>query len=135
MTTDTTSEHEIEEHPAEGVVEHVDHPTEGQYWKIFFLLFAITAVEVALYYWSIPGVNLNNAALGILAAAKFVVVVGYFMHLKFDNPILKRLFVTGLVLAVLVYVAYLLTMGVFLQQPDDRNQAPQNQALAGRSVS
>jgi hypothetical protein len=52
------------------------------------------------------------------------------MHLKFDNRILRRLFVTGLVLAVAVYVAYLLTMGVFLQKPSDRNQAPQNQALA-----
>ena len=51
----------------EDVVEHVDHPTEGQYWKIFFLLFGITALEVALYYKSIPGVNLNNGALGVLA--------------------------------------------------------------------
>ena len=130
MATKTTTETVHEEHPAEGEVAHVDHPTEGQYWKIFFLLFAITAVEVGLYYFSIPGVNLNNAALGILAAAKFAVVVGYFMHLKFDNRILRRLFVGGLVLAVLVYMAYLLTMGVFLQQPKDRNQAPQNQALS-----
>ena len=68
MATKTTTETHHEEHPAEGEVAHADHPTEGQYWKIFFLLFAITAVEVALYYWSIPGVNLNNAALGILAA-------------------------------------------------------------------
>ena len=90
----------------------------------------MTAVEVALYYFELPGpVHVNNAALGILAIAKFIVVVAYFMHLKFDNRILRRLFVTGLVLAVLVYVAYLLTMGVFLQEPEDRNQAPQNQAL------
>jgi cytochrome c oxidase subunit 4 len=121
---------DIEEHPAEGVVEHADHPTEAQYWKIFFLLFAITAVEVGLYYFSIPGVNLNNLALGILAAAKFVVVVGYFMHLKFDNRILRRLFVTGLVLAALVYIAYLLTMGVFLKPPDERQSNPENQAFS-----
>ena len=131
MATKTTTETVHEEHPAEGVVEHVDHPSEGQYWKIFFLLFAVTAVEVALYYFELPGpVHINNAALGGLAILKFVVVVGYFMHLKFDNRILRRLFVTGLVLAVLVYVAYLLTMGVFLERPENRNQAPQNQALA-----
>jgi cytochrome c oxidase subunit 4 len=130
MTTDTTTETVHEEHPAEGEVAHVDHPSEGQYWKIFFLLFAITAVEVGLYYFNIPGVNLNNGALLLLAAAKFTVVVGYFMHLKFDNRILRRLFVTGLVLAFLVYMAYLLTMGVFIKQPKERNQAPQNQALA-----
>ena len=100
--------------------EHPGHPTEGQYWKIFFILFAVTAVEVVLYYWSIPGVNLNNAVLGILALAKFAVVVGYFMHLKFDNRLLRRLFVTGMLLAVAVYVAYLLTMGVFIAPVGER---------------
>lgn len=122
-TTATTTEHG-HEHPAEGVVEHAEHPSEGQYWKIFFLLFAVTAVEVALYYWELPGsVHINNAALGALAILKFVVVVGYFMHLKFDNKILRRLFVTGIVLAVAVYIAYLLSMGVFIAPPSERNGA------------
>ena len=121
--TATTTEHE-HEHPAEGVVEHVEHPTERQYWKIFFLLFAVTAIEVGLYYFELPGpVHVNNAALGALAILKFVVVVGYFMHLKFDNKILRRLFVTGMVLAVLVYMAYLLTMGVFIDPANERNGA------------
>jgi cytochrome c oxidase subunit IV len=93
---------------------HGDHPSDGQYWKIFFLLVIITAIEVGLYYFSIPVVNLNSVTLGVFAAAKFVIVVGYFMHLKFDNKILRRLFVTGLTLAAAVYVAYLLTMGVFI---------------------
>ena len=124
MATKTTTASEAEEHPAEGIVEHADHPSEGQYWKIFFLLFAVTAVEVALYYWELPGsVHINNAALGALAILKFVVVVGYFMHLKFDNKILRRLFVMGIVLAVAVYVAYLLSMGVFIAPPSERNGA------------
>jgi cytochrome c oxidase subunit 4 len=114
-------------------VSHTDHestaveavhegPTERQYWKIFFLLFAVTAIEVCLYYFELPGpVHVNNAALGALAILKFVVVVGYFMHLKFDNPIVRRLFVMGIVLAVAVYVIYLLTMGVFIEPPSSRN--------------
>lgn len=101
---------------------HAGHPTEGQYWKIFFALFAITAIEVCLYYFELPGpVHVNNAALGGLAILKFVMVVGYFMHLKFDNRIVRRLFVMGIVLAVLVYIAYLLTMGVFIEPPSGRN--------------
>jgi cytochrome c oxidase subunit 4 len=128
MATDTdTSTTATDEHALDHADGHGGHPTEGQYWKIFFILFGITAVEVLLYYVSIPGVNLNNAALLVLAAAKFIAVVGYFMHLKFDNRILRRLFVTGLVLAGAVYIAYLLTMGVFLQPPNERQQAPQNQ--------
>jgi len=97
--------------------DHAGHPSDVTYWKIFAFLFAVTAVEVLLYYKSIPGVNLNNAALGILAIVKFVTVVGYFMHLKFDSRVLRRLFVTGLLLAVVVYCAYMLTLGVFLTNP------------------
>ncbi len=99
---------------------HGEHPTEGKYWKIFFILFAITAVEVLLYYKSVPGVHFNNAVLLILAGAKFIIVAAYFMHLKFDSRILRRLFITGFVLAVSVYVAYLLTMGVFIDPPNRR---------------
>lgn len=117
MATDTALEDDQVHAGHEDVVEHVDHPTEAQYWKIFFILFAITAVEVLLYYKSIPGVNINNAALGVLAMTKFVVVVGYFMHLKFDSKILRRLFVGGFLLAAFVYIAYLLTMGVFINPP------------------
>ena len=91
------------------------HPSDGQYIRIAVILAVVTAVEVALYYKSLPGVNLNNAALGVLAVTKFAMVAAYFMHLKFDNRILRRLFVSGLVLAVAVYIAYLLTLGVFIK--------------------
>ena len=46
------------------------------------------------------------ALLLILAAVKFFTVVMYFMHLKFDHKWFRRLFVTGLVLAVFCYIAY-----------------------------
>ncbi len=115
-TSALTDEHEAAAHQAHG-----EHPSDKQYWKIFFLLFAVTAVEVGLYYFELPGpVHVNNAALGGLAILKFVVVVGYFMHLKFDNKIVRRLFVGGLLLAIAVYMIYLLTMGVFIAPPSER---------------
>lgn len=117
----TTATHPDEHDALDAAQSHTDHPSEKQYWKIFFLLFAVTAVEVALYYWELPGsVHINNSALYALAIFKFVVVAAYFMHLKFDNRIVRRLFVTGLVLAVLIYVAVLLTMGVFIDEPSAR---------------
>ena len=119
MATTEPADVEADEHPAD---EHEasGHPTEGTYWKIFWILFIVTGAEVLLYYKSIPGVNVNNAVLGVLAIAKFVVVVGYFMHLRFDSRILRRLFVTGLLLAIGVYVIYLLSMGVFIDPPGSR---------------
>ncbi len=94
--------------------EHGAHPTEAQYIKIALILAVVTAVEVGLYYFSFSSEAANNATLLVLAAIKFVLVAGYFMHLKFDNKILRRLFITGFVLAAFCYVAYLLTLGVFV---------------------
>jgi cytochrome c oxidase subunit 4 len=89
------------------------HPTEGVYIRIALILAVLTAIEVGLYYTDF-GEKLTNGVLLVLAAGKFVLVAGYFMHLKFDNRILRRLFVSGFVLAVLVYIAYLMTLGIFI---------------------
>jgi cytochrome c oxidase subunit IV len=105
----------------EAVTEHEDvgqpdarhaHPSDATYIKVAVVLAIITAVEVGLYYENLG--SANNYALLFLSAIKFVAVVAFFMHLRFDNRILRRLFVTGFVLAALVYIAYMLTLGVFV---------------------
>ncbi|MGH9154300.1 MAG: cytochrome C oxidase subunit IV family protein [Acidimicrobiales bacterium] len=100
-----TGEHETGEHGA--------HPTDAKYVRIALILGVLTAIEVGLYYTSFSD-GLTNAVLLALAGTKFVIVAAYFMHLKFDNKLLRRLFTTGFVLASFCYVAYLVTMGVFL---------------------
>lgn len=117
MATDTVKA-DAGTHPPDAEAGH-HHPTERQYVIIALILGAITAVEVALYY--IDTGALNVPLLLILAAAKFIVVVGYFMHLKFDSRLFRNLFITGLILAILVYAAYLATMGVL---PWDRGENP-----------
>jgi len=52
----------------------------------------------------------------ILMVIKFVIVVSYFMHLKFDNKIFSYLFYAGLLLAVAVYCGFLATFKFFLKQ-------------------
>ena len=93
--------------------EHGLHPTEAFYLKVALILAVVTGIEVALYYTDF-GVSLTNVVLLVLAAAKFVMVAAYFMHLRFDNRVLRRLFITGFVLAVFCYVAYLATLGIFV---------------------
>ena len=44
---------------------------------------------------------------------KFVMVVSIFMHLKFDNKIFSYMFYSGLILAILVYVAALASFSFF----------------------
>ena len=49
----------------------------------------------------------------VMMAVKFFTVVLYFMHLKYDNPLFKRLFYSGLFLAIFVYIVALLTFHYF----------------------
>jgi cytochrome c oxidase subunit IV len=92
---------------------HHSHPSEKEYLKVAGVLFLITMVEVALYY--VKDLN-DNALIGLLAVlslVKFAAVVLWFMHLKFDSPLFRRLFVTGMILAVSVYLIVLFAMGQF----------------------
>ena len=85
--------------------------TDKQYIIIAAVLAGITALEITLSYVDVGPIFLP--ALLILMVAKFLTVVSYFMHLKFDNKIFSFLFYLGLVLAVLVYCAALSTFHFF----------------------
>ena len=81
------------------------------YIKIALILAAITALEVSTYYVDFG--RLFMPALMIMMVVKFIMVVSYFMHLKFDNKMFSWLFYSGLVLAVGVYCAALATFKFF----------------------
>jgi cytochrome c oxidase subunit IV len=51
----------------------------------------------------------------VLMAIKFALVVLWFMHLRFDSAIYKRMFVAGLALALSVFIVVLVTFGVFFR--------------------
>ena len=94
------------DHPADGG--HT-HPTEQVYIKVAIILSLVTAIEVVIYYVESLDAILVPALL-IMSAFKFVVVVGFFMHLKFDDRRLTLIFVSGLLLAIAIFVAAFATM-------------------------
>ena len=72
------------------------------------VLAIVTAAEVAIYYVS----ALRSMLVPLLLAfsgVKFVLVALWFMHLKFDSRLFRRLFVTGLILALAVFAVVLAT--------------------------
>jgi cytochrome c oxidase subunit IV len=99
-----------EEEKEMGVVR--EHPTWTQYWKVAVILTVITIVEVWAYYipawvahWSfVP-------SLLIMSAAKFVIVVLFYMHLRYDHRLFKVLFTGPLIIAVLTLIALLFLFG------------------------
>ena len=92
-------------------IERHEHPSDGTYILIAIALAAVTAAEVGLYYLKTSSVT--TVVLLAMMVLKFSIVAGYFMHLKFDSPILRRLFVGGLVLACFVYTVFFFLFGVF----------------------
>jgi len=98
-------EHDHDDHHDD----HDDHgPSDRNYVMIALLLAVFTAVEILLFVFEddLPR-SINKLALIGLMVIKFYIVGAYFMHLKFDHPVLTGVFVFGLVLAVVVYFVML----------------------------
>ena len=88
-----------------GELEHA-HPGPRTYVLIGVVLALITAVEVFAYTQESIKPILVPILL-ILSATKFVLVVGFYMHLKFDHPLLTGVFGFGLAVAASVITALL----------------------------
>jgi cytochrome c oxidase subunit IV len=86
------------------------HPGPRQYVLVAIVLAVATAFEVGLYYLDMPH-TLFVAVLLFFATLKFSLVVLWFMHLRFDSAIFRRLFVAGLILAITVYMIVLVIFG------------------------
>jgi cytochrome c oxidase subunit 4 len=94
-------------------VSHADHAHEHPDWKqykwVALILTAITVVEVWAYY--IPAFVASAAfvpALLVMSAVKFIIVVAYYMHLKYDNRLFVALFVGPMIIAMFTITALLL---------------------------
>ena len=74
-------------------------PRISVYLFIGFVLTVITAVEVAAFYLNVVAWLLVTAFV-ILSLLKFVLVVMFFMHLRYDHKLFSIFFTGGLVLAV-----------------------------------
>lgn len=87
------------------------HPGVGTYLTIAGVLTIITLVEVGIFY--VPAFqNFLAPLLLTLSGTKFVLVVGFYMHLKSDHPLFRVIFTVPLLIAVAVGIALLFLFGV-----------------------
>ena len=93
------------------------HPGPGEYIKIAVILAIVTAAEVGAYYVKGLPDHVFAAMLLVMMAVKLTIVGLWFMHLRFDSPLFRRLFIAGLVLALSLFLIVLLIFGVFGGQP------------------
>lgn len=86
------------------VVAGPHHPGPRQYVLIAIVLVILTGVEVATSYLEgHVNSNLLIVALAIMAMVKFFLVAAWYMHMKQDSRLFRRLFVMGITLACIVY--------------------------------
>jgi cytochrome c oxidase subunit 4 len=77
---------------------HADSGKFHLFVQIAMLLGIITGVEIVIIYLPLAK-GLIVTALSVLSLVKFMYVIFYFMHLKFDKLFCTILFFIGLVLA------------------------------------
>ena len=93
------------------------HATVKTYINVAIVLAIITGVEVATLY--VPGIPnpVLVISLLVMSAVKFYLVVGFFMHLKYDHGIMRALFVGPLIIAVAIILAVMALFSAFLLLP------------------
>ena len=98
------------EHPQHEAAHAAAHASKSTYWLIALVLGILTLLEVAVFY--VPLLHsVIVPMLLVLSSAKFALVAMFFMHLKFDKPILTTLFAGGLVVATAIILAMMLLFG------------------------
>ena len=93
-------------------VHHDEHPTWTIYWKVALVLTIITVAEVSAYYipaWETSAIYVPSMLT--MSAAKFAIVVMYYMHLKYDHKLFKSLFTGPLMIAGITLIALLFLFG------------------------
>jgi cytochrome c oxidase subunit 4 len=99
--------------PPQHIHEAPGHASVGTYVKVAVILTVVTALEFAVIYIRALTPILTPLLI-VLSLGKFALVVLFFMHLRYDSPVLKALFTAPLLFAVGTAVALMTLQGAFL---------------------
>lgn len=78
------------------------------YWIIGVILILVTGVEISAYFYEEFYGALATPTVLVLSAAKFILVVMFYMHLKQDSKVFTGIFLFPMALAALVIGALIL---------------------------
>lgn len=84
------------------------HPTPRDYVRIALILAVLTALEVSTYFFEFGPFGIP--LLVVLMIVKFLMVAGFFMHLRFDVKLYSKLLYTGLFFALVLYAITLVVL-------------------------
>ncbi len=95
--------------------------TRKMIWNMFWVLLAITSVEVTLGImwetWNLPWAVVKMTFI-VLTVAKAYFIVAYYMHLKHERTILKNTIIIPFVMFALYLLYHIFTEGVYAETMD-----------------
>jgi len=76
--------------------------SKGQYFWVWGALLVLTAIEVALAYKQVFSAVRMLEVLLILSIIKSALIIGYFMHLKFERALMRWLLMGSVVACFII---------------------------------
>lgn len=111
------------EHSDNTPYKYASHHTEEEgkkirkrIWLMFWVLLAITSIEVVLgLFWKEWGISWGAVKLTfiVMTVLKAFFIVSEYMHLKHENTMLKNLLIIPYVIFALYLAYFLVTEGVY----------------------
>jgi caa(3)-type oxidase subunit IV len=84
---------------------HADHGRAQYYW-VWVALIVLTVVEIFLAYKHIFTAGVMLSVLLILSFVKAGLIIGYFMHLKFDSRRMQVVLMGSLIVCLALMAAF-----------------------------
>ncbi len=81
------------------VIEQHRHHTHTPFYIVWGLLLVLTAVEVALAYQHLPAIRMLSYLLA-LSVIKAGMIIGWFMHMKYEVTRMRRVMMISLVICL-----------------------------------
>lgn len=89
-------------------IEHTDAPADmkSKIWRTFWILFALTIIDIVLYFMLISTHSImKNWLFILLGVVKAYYIVGIFMHMSFERKVLRYM-----IILPMVFVVFLVTL-------------------------
>lgn len=86
------------------------HPGASVYAPVAVVLVVLTGLEILVYYANLAAVVLVPVVI-FLGVANIVLSAMFYMHLRYDSPVLKGMFSFAALIASLLLISLLLLFG------------------------
>jgi cytochrome c oxidase subunit 4 len=90
---------------AERIAEQHRHHAKSQFFWVWGALLVMTAIEVYLAYQNLPAIRMLTILMG-LSLVKATLIIGYFMHMKFEVSRMKWLTMCSLVVCLALMMIF-----------------------------